>query len=262
MEADRDAADVRPVRDDGRSAWRERLRGALALVAPELCRGCATPLEPDARGLLPDVFCGPCERALDLDASASAVGALGWPVHAPLRYAGTGEAWVRRIKYPTPGLAGLDGAARGVMFALARLVAERLPPIDLVVPVPLHATAYRRREINPALLFARALARATGTPAAPALLAKRRPTRPQKGLGIAERRENVADAFVVPRRGRRRLAAGPRILLVDDVVTTGATLDACARALHAGGSTRPGRVACLARTPSLREDVVAGRGAG
>ena len=177
---------------------------------------------------------------------------MPWPVYASLRYAGAGEEWVRRIKYPAPGLAGLDGDARGLLFALARDVAAGLPPADAIVPVPLHRSAYVRREFNPALLWARALARATATPVCPRALTKLRPTRPQKGLGVAARRANVADAFVAHPRSAASLQGSPLVLLVDDVVTTGATLEACIRALRAGGLARPGIAVCLARTPALR----------
>lgn len=140
-----------------------------------------------------------------------------------------------------------------MLHALARATATRLPPVDAIVPVPLHASAYLRRESNPALRWASALARAIGAPVLARVLHKQRATPPQKGLGPAARRANVRDAFFVPPRRAAALLHAGRVLLVDDVVTTGATVEACVRALRAGGLDGDGVVACMARTPADAE---------
>ena len=245
-----------------------RLDGVLGLLAPMQCCGCSAPLAPcdDASSIsttrasprrLPERFCVRCETALGLDPPGAAerrVRRVAWPVHAPLRYDGAGEAWLRRIKYPRSGLGGLDAEARGLVDALARGVASDLPPVDVVVPVPLHHSALLRRETNAAWLWARALSRATGAPLLSRALRKRRITRPQKGLGVAERRANVRGAFFVVPRRTPELLRSRCVLLADDVVTTGATLEACVDALQGAGVRGAGVAACIARTPSNLED--------
>jgi len=111
-------------------------------------------------------------------------------------------------------------------------VRQRLPgPFDAVVPVP--ADRGRRRGFQPVAAVARVLARRLRVPFRPGLLAKKKSTPPQVGLSQAQRRANLDGAFV-PARNRR--AAGLRILLVDDVSTSGATIRTCAAVLRKGGA--------------------------
>jgi ComF family protein len=105
-------------------------------------------------------------------------------------------------------------------------------PIDVIVPVPLHPQRRRERGYNQSTLLARELARHTGLPVVEGTLVRVTPTRPQVGLNAAERAENVRDAF----RCRGKDLSGLQVLLVDDVLTTGATLRACAQALLEGGA--------------------------
>jgi ComF family protein len=100
------------------------------------------------------------------------------------------------------------------------------------VAVPLHWWRHCQRGFNQSELLARAIARRCGIPVVPALL-RRRVTRVQAGLTNAQRRENVARVFV---HNRRREVDGKRLLLVDDVMTTGATAAACARELKRAGA--------------------------
>lgn len=106
---------------------------------------------------------------------------------------------------------------------------------DLVVPVPLHPARLRQRRFNQALLPARMLARTGGFSCAPQVLVRRRETPTQVGLTASQRRLNVRGAFSVPER-QRPLLSGKRVLLVDDLMTTGATLASCARTLRRGGA--------------------------
>lgn len=117
---------------------------------------------------------------------------------------------------------------------LAELLHESLQDrdFDVIVPVPMHRSKLRRRGYNQAELLARALARRTGTPCA-LLLTTRVARKTQSLLGRGERRANVAGAFAAARR-----AAGTRVLIVDDVCTTGQTIRACAEALLAAGAAR------------------------
>lgn len=114
---------------------------------------------------------------------------------------------------------------------------ELLAEADVLVPVPLHRWRLLWRRFNQAGELCRCLGRSTGIPHDPGLLVRRKPTRQQVGLSREARIANVRGAFAVPPRARVRLA-GRKVLLVDDVATTGSTLEAAARALLAGGAAR------------------------
>lgn len=103
---------------------------------------------------------------------------------------------------------------------------------DLVAPVPLARLRQRERGYNQAALLARPLAAALGVPYRPDVVARVRETPSQVGRSLASRRDNVADAF----SARESRTSGRRVLLVDDVLTTGATLDAAAKALKQAGA--------------------------
>jgi ComF family protein len=120
--------------------------------------------------------------------------------------------------------------------ALGELLAERYPFARdaLLVPVPLHRARLRERGFNQALLLARALGARRGLTVAPRCLVRTRITDAQARLSASERRRNLQDAFAL----RTPLPATRSIVLVDDVLTTGATADACARVLRAGGALR------------------------
>jgi ComF family protein len=124
---------------------------------------------------------------------------------------------------------------RAVASTFGRLLAAHYPFTDdaLLVPVPLHTSRLRTRGFNQALLLARALGRSRGLPVASRALARIRATTAQPGLSAADRRRNLRGAFVVRQPDAVRDRA---VVLVDDVLTTGATADACARALRAAGA--------------------------
>lgn len=103
---------------------------------------------------------------------------------------------------------------------------------DMVVPVPLHPRRLLWRGFNQSLELARLLAREQGLPLLPGALVRVRHTRPQSTLPARERERNIAGAF----RADPALVGGARVLLVDDVMTTGSTLKACARELRAAGA--------------------------
>jgi ComF family protein len=123
---------------------------------------------------------------------------------------------------------------RAVADALGALLAERYPfAADAVlVPVPLHLARLRERGFNQALLLARSLGRRRGLHVAPRCLVRTRVTDAQTRLTASERCRNLRDAFAL----RSPLCTTRSIVLVDDVLTTGATADACARVLRAGGA--------------------------
>ncbi len=105
----------------------------------------------------------------------------------------------------------------------------------MLVPVPLHAARLRQRRYNQAAVLAIALARLTGRPLGLDVLCRWRATRKLEGLSAVERREELADAISLNRGAD---VAGKRVLLVDDVMTTGATAHQCAVALREGGAKR------------------------
>jgi ComF family protein len=120
---------------------------------------------------------------------------------------------------------------------LARASGDILGDLDAVVPVPLHRFRLIRRRYNQAAEIARPLARVAGLAYWPGAIGRPKATPSQSGKSAKGRRRNVAGAFAVPADWRPKIL-GARLLLVDDVLTTGATLEGCARALKAAGAAR------------------------
>lgn len=120
---------------------------------------------------------------------------------------------------------------------MARAGAELLGETDLLVPVPLHWRRLAWRQFNQANALARVVGRASGRPVDPFALARLKPTAPQVGLTRAQRADNVQGAFAVPATAMPAVD-GRKVVLVDDVLTSGATLNAAARALLRAGAVR------------------------
>ena len=146
---------------------------------------------------------------------------------AAYTYCGVARSLGTALKYR-----GRRSAARLLAEGLCR--AHRLPAIDGVVPVPLHRRRQLARGYNQSQLLARVLAEHLGVPVVEALRRVRR-TRSQTQLAAPARWGNVRGAFAA-RRSRRQSCHGRRWLLVDDVVTTGATLAECVATLHRAGA--------------------------
>lgn len=138
---------------------------------------------------------------------------------------------------------------------LGRVIADHDGRIDMLVPVPLHAVKLRERGFNQSMVIAEGVAATTGLPISPDVLRRVKFTATQTRLSIMERAANVAGAFRVPAAGRRALD-GQRVLLVDDVLTTGATVRECALALReAGISGVKVATVALARTESGNQPI-------
>ena len=189
------------------------------------CPRCAVPL-PDASSPVPP--CGACQRRPPpLDAA-----------HAAFVYRAPLDRLLPRFKFHRDLAAGrLLAEAMAARFA-------GLPQPDAVMPVPLHCARLRRRGYDQALELARPLARALRLPLLDGALVRARATAPQSELDAAARRHNLRDAFAL--RTDARLPA--RVALIDDVMTTGATLHAAARILRRAGVTRIEAWVC-ARVP-------------
>lgn len=134
---------------------------------------------------------------------------------------------------------------------IGRSAAELIEVADAVVPVPLHRLRLMKRRYNQAAEIARPLARRAGLEYLPDALERKRRTDSQGSKSGSGRRRNVQGAFEVP-EARRKQVKGRRILLIDDVLTTGATADACARALIKAGA-RAVDLAVVARVPQPKD---------
>lgn len=114
---------------------------------------------------------------------------------------------------------------------------DLLAGADMLVPVPLNRRRLLWRRFNQSALLAREVSCRSGLPMAPHVLDRIKPTPQQVGLSEAQRRENVRGAFRVPKPARA-VIAGKHLVIIEDVITTGATVNACARALKRGGAAR------------------------
>jgi ComF family protein len=205
--------------------WRKACALLVELVAPSRCASCG-----EASRVF---FCEACGCPLP----AAPEELFGLPLLAAGEYAAPLKTAIRRYKYGAcPELArGLAG------LLLPRLAELGLTPDDAFVPVPLHRARLAERGYDQAALVAQALARVTKTRFVPRLLERQRATSRQASLDRSERSKNILGAFE-----QRQAFGSGRVVLVDDVVTTGATVQACLEAL-AQGKTQVLAVAAVAR---------------
>jgi ComF family protein len=145
---------------------------------------------------------------------------------------GPARQLVHRLKYSDRG-----DLARPMGRWMARAGADILAGADALAPVPLHALRLWTRRFNQAAALAAAVAHETGLPCEPFLLSRVKATQSQVGLSRAQRADNVQGAFRVPADARGRVK-GRRIVLVDDVLTSGATANAASRSLLRGGAAQ------------------------
>ncbi len=217
-----------------------RLLSALLFPQQNACHLCGHAL--DGFGL----FCAECEHGMlecllpSSRQERGALGQLGGSVSV-LRYRGNARRMVHLLKYDTDTAVA---AWLGERMAASVLARPSFACAHAVMPVPLHPARYRRRGYNQSLLLAQELCSRTGQPLLADALIRVRDTGTQVGRSRAERLHALHGAFAVPQPQQVR---GLRILLVDDVLTTGATALACAEALvHAGAAEVLLVTACLA----------------
>jgi len=208
---------------------RRLLSGALDLALPASCSGC---------GREGQALCPACLPAVDARLALPGGTPIGLPADIPIpliqlewcaAFAGPVRDALHDLKY-----AGERRLADPLGAAVARRWARVGVGADLLVPVPVHAERERRRGYDQAALIAAVAATHLRLPSFRAL-ERRRATVAQFELGRGERASNVAGAFAVGRAGHG-VVTGRWILLVDDVVTTGATLAACGEALIQAGA--------------------------
>lgn len=208
----------------------------LDLLYPRCCVGCGRP------GTL---YCAPCMAAVPR-ISLSCCPLCGKPqassvlcsrctehplaidgIRSAARFEGTLQDAIHCLKYKY---------MRGLAEQLGELMVEAWTryslPADLLVPVPLHPRRIRERGYNQSELLALYLGQAIGLPVAYDVLCRSRYTRSQARLNAEERRGNVSGAFICPGKN----LCGVRVVLIDDVCTTGATLQSCSMALRAAGA--------------------------
>lgn len=243
--------------------WRQWLTAALDLVFPPFCPACAERLGPARR----DPLCGGCWEGLER-ISTPGCAVCGLPFFGFVQEAGRGDpaeggrlicgacrrhrpafAYARAAaRYGDHARDALHafkfGGRRALASPLGDLLAELgpalpLPGVDVIVPVPLHPRRERERGFNQSWLLARRVAAAWRITARADVLIRPVATAPQTALGGEARRLNVGGAFRVR---RPELVAGRHVLLVDDIMTTGATAEACARALREAGAATVGVV--------------------
>lgn len=245
--ADATAARLRPLK--AARAFAKRGFSSLAdIILPPSCIGC------QARVFAHDTLCPSCWRTIDF-IRAPLCDRLG----IPLPY-DTGGVMVSAAAVADPpdydrarAVALYDGLMRRLVHDLkykdvhhARRLFGRwlmvaggdlVRDCEVIVAVPLARRRLISRRFNQAQIIANEVANLSGKPIAPMALARTKQTRQQVGLSRSERRRNVAGAFEVP-AGQADLVTGKAVLLIDDVITTGATASAAARALKKAGASR------------------------
>ncbi len=196
------------------AAWQ-----GIAFLADPVCDGCGSPFPYDPG---PAVRCAACMTRPRAFTRA----------RAACLYDEASRGPILMFKHG-------DRTDLAVLFSrwLERSAAELLAEADAVVPVPLHRWRLLRRRYNQAAELARPLAHRAGLTYLPDALIRERATDTQGGKSAGGRRRNVAGAFAVP-PGKQTKVEGKRILLIDDVLTTGATAHGCARALLAAGAAQ------------------------
>lgn len=221
-------------------------RAALDLVYPPLCILCREPVSAP-HGLCPscwselhfidDPVCAACGLPFEIDAGEGTLCASCLSHPPQFDKARAILTYDELSRKPVLALKHADRLDLVPAFGhwLERSGRALIDGTDVIIPVPLHRSRLWKRRYNQAAELARALSRLTQLPMAPTALIRRKATPSQGAMPSAEaRRRNMTGAFLVP-KAERPGVTGRRVLLVDDVLTTGATANACARALKRAG---------------------------
>jgi ComF family protein len=218
------------------------------LLWPHRCVACSARLDPDHTIISSSAFCPRCTETLlwsepprctccaipydgvgqdHLCLSCQLKPPPYLKIHAPLLYGGAAAEALLRFKYgPTPQLAKPLGD-------ILLQVKNEIGPADIVIPIPLHPKRLRERQFNQSALLAMSFSKAIHTPLSTGILRRIKNTPAQAGLGRSERLANQKDAFGMKNSCQIK---GKQILLVDDVITTTATVLQATRILMAGGA--------------------------
>lgn len=237
-----------PIRDCQLLMLKQVYEPLWGLLFPETCPRCGGPTSTG--------FCTPCRHDFPRNIRACRYCGIGplpsgakvcaqhnpaWQtdqILAPLLFAWPLERYIYALKF---------GGQRALGRALGQILAESAAPqrcnIDAIVSVPLHPRRLLQRGYNQALEIARSVSAQLHIPILRAGIQRCKATPPQSRLTAAQRQQNIAGAFAV-----RRDLSGRRVAIIDDVITTGATVNALANAIRAAGATRVEAWA-VARTP-------------
>ncbi len=213
----------------------------LTLIGPPICRLCGYPL-PQVVAEAP--LCGVCAAEPPLFDRA----------RAAVRYDDGSRGMILRFKH-----ADRTDIAQTFGRLMASAGQELLSDADLITPVPLHRWRLLQRGYNQSAMLAHALHRMTAIPVVPDLIQRTMATRSQQGLSGAQRLRNISSRAFRLHPWHRSKVAGKNILLIDDVMTTGATMAACTRILRAGGA-RSINVLALARVVQDASDTISAFG--
>ena len=205
--------------EEGQQGFCSNCLSEIRWIKPPFCSICGTPF---ISGEIENHPCGACVIHRKYFTIARALGA----------FEGSLQAAIHRWKYEgkthlTPFFA--DWMAEGLNRYW------ELNSVDLLIPVPLHPQRLRERGFNQALLLVKELSRRTDIPYLKTILKKKKPTLPQVNLSGVEREKGLRGAFHVIEKGE---LSGKSVLLVDDVYTTGATVNECSKVLVRGGAER------------------------
>jgi len=224
------------------TALRTAAHWALDFALPPRCAGCGT-IVGEVHSFCPDCWkqidflgdsgCSTCGIPLQSTEMTTCAACLAQPppiarTRAAVAYDDLSRGLAIRLKY-------------GRKVAIARTMARYMAPLveasgqPILVPVPLHRFRLWQRGFNQSALVAREMARRLSLSSDPFLIRRTKRTAPLKGMSAAQRRKTVAGAFRVP---DAQSVEGRHVILIDDVLTTGSTAEACARGLKRAGAAR------------------------